>query len=192
VAQQQLGQPVPGAHQISAAVLAGADQVPRSLLLDGRHGDGMNLTDAQQPGQVHGVLRVGLNAVTGWALQFRRRGHNTSDPGRSQRSVQPEPGWAGFVGHRDRPVQPADPRQDVIRRRRQPRLPQLARHTIDRRSDIRSGMDIQPNTRTLNQHRGLPRMSDRPSRQPLPGNPRNCASEAPAQPLTSERSLHTV
>ena len=31
---------------------------------------------------------------------------------------------------------------------------------------------VEPNTRTLSEHRGLPQMSDRPSRQPLLGNPR--------------------
>ena len=78
-------------------------------------------------------------------------------------------------------------------RRRQPRLHQLARHAVDRRRNDRSGMHIQSHTRTLNKHRGLPHMSDRPSRQPLPGNPRICVSEAPARNhLNPERSLHTV
>jgi hypothetical protein len=66
-------------------------------------------------------------------------------------------------------------------RRRQLRLHQLTSNAIDRSRSNRPGMDIQTNTHTLNKHRGLPRMSDRPSRQPLPGNPRDCVSEAPAR-----------
>ena len=77
-------------------------------------------------------------------------------------------------------------------RRGQPRLRQLAGHTVDRRRGDRSGMHIQADTRTLNKHRGLPRMSDRPSRQPLPGNPRSCVSEAPARNPSIRAVTHTV
>ena len=79
----------------------------------------------------------------------------------------------------------------MIMTRRQPSLPQLAGHAVDRRRSNRSGMDIQTNTRTLNKHWGLPRMSDRPSRQPLPGNPRICVSEAPARNHSTE-SGHVI
>ena len=64
---------------------------------------------------------------------------------------------------------------------------------VDRRRHDRSCVHIQPNTRTLGKHRGLPHMSDRPSRRPLLGNPRICVSEAPArnptqvEPVTSYR-----
>jgi hypothetical protein len=64
VAQQQLGQPVPGAHQITAAVFASADQVSSCFLLEGRHADGADLAQAQQPSQMHRVFRVGLDPVT--------------------------------------------------------------------------------------------------------------------------------
>ena len=62
--QQQFGQPVPGTHQIPAAVLADTNQVPRGLLPWRRNGHRMNLADAQQPSQIHGVFRVGLDPVT--------------------------------------------------------------------------------------------------------------------------------
>jgi hypothetical protein len=42
-------------------------------------------------------------------------------------------------------------------------------------------MHVKPHTRTLGEHRGLPQLSDRPSRQPLPDNPRTCVSKAPAR-----------
>jgi hypothetical protein len=77
----------------------------------------------------------------------------------------------------------------VIRRGTQARLPQLTGHTIDRRSGNRSGMDIQTHTRTLNKHRGLPRMSDRPGRQPCPATHEICVSEAPARNRSTQSGL---
>ena len=72
-------------------------------------------------------------------------------------------------------------------------LEQLARDAIDRCCRDRSCVHVEPNARTLGKHRGLPQLSDRPSRQPLLGNPRICVSEAPARnPVTTERSRHTV
>jgi hypothetical protein len=73
------------------------------------------------------------------------------------------------------------------------RPPQLAGHAIDSRRHHRTGMHVQSNARTLTKHRGLPRMSDRPSRATPPRNPRSCVSEAPARNrLATSRSRHTV
>ncbi|GAA3146806.1 hypothetical protein GCM10010530_77940 [Kribbella aluminosa] len=78
-------------------------------------------------------------------------------------------------------------------RRGQPGLKQLTRDAINRRCRDRPGVHIKPNTRTLGKHRGLPQLSDRPSRQPLLGNPRISVSEAPARnPVTTTASRHTV
>jgi hypothetical protein len=72
-------------------------------------------------------------------------------------------------------------------------LEELARDAIDRRCSDRSCVNVEPNTRTLGKHRGLPQLLDRPSRQPLLGNPRPFVSEAPARnPLNASGSLHTV
>ena len=73
--------------------------------------------------------------------------------------------------------------------RGQPRLDQLARDAIDRRRRDRSCVHVEPNTRTLGKHRGLPQLSDRPSRQPLLGNPRICVSEAPARNPSAARAV---
>lgn len=51
----------------------------------------------------------------------------------------------------------------------------------DRSRRDRSCVHIQAHTRTLGKHRGLPQLSERPSRRPLPGNPRMLVSEAPAR-----------
>jgi hypothetical protein len=48
------------------------------------------------------------------------------------------------------------------------------------------------NTRTLGKHRGLPHLSDRPSRRPLLGNPRASVREAPARNQPTGRSTHSV
>jgi hypothetical protein len=76
-------------------------------------------------------------------------------------------------------------------RGRQPRPHQLAGHTNDRCRRNRTGMHVQTNTRTLTKHRGLPRMSDRPSRQPSPSNPRTCVREIPAR-NHSPKSSHVI
>jgi hypothetical protein len=80
VAQQQLGEPVPGPHQVTAGVLTGPDQVPGGLLCDRGDGDRGDLVQPQQPGQVDRVFGVGLHPVTAGFLQLRRRRDLTPDP----------------------------------------------------------------------------------------------------------------
>jgi hypothetical protein len=102
------------------------------------------------------VLGVGLNPVTGWALQLRWCRDHATHPGRAQRPVQPEPRRAGLVGHGDRAVQSPEPCGDLLVRRRQPRLAQFAGLAVDRGCHDRSGVHVQTHTRTLCLHRGLP------------------------------------
>jgi hypothetical protein len=61
--------------------------------------------------------------------------------------------------------------------------------TVDRRRGDRTGMHVQPNTRTLTEHRGLPHMSDRPTAGLALGNPRDCVSEAPASNHPPRRAV---
>jgi hypothetical protein len=61
VAQQQLGQPVAGAHEIAAGVLAGAHEIACCLLLEARHAHRDELAQAQQPRQALGISAVGLD-----------------------------------------------------------------------------------------------------------------------------------
>jgi hypothetical protein len=44
---------------------------------------------------------------------------------------------------------------------------------------------IEPHTRTLGKHRGLPQLSDRPSRRPLLGDPRTCVIEVTSYRLVN-------
>ncbi len=180
VTQQQLRHPVPGPHQVAAAVLTGTDQVAGGLLVhsgDRHRGD---LVESQQPGQVDRVLGVGLDPIPGRLLQLRRRRDHASDPRHTQVSLKTETGRAGLVGHRHRTRQPLDPGPDVLVGRGQLRLDQLARDAIDRRRRDRSCVHVEPNARTLGKHRGLPQLLDRPSRPALLGNPRPFVSGAPA------------
>jgi hypothetical protein len=50
--QQQLREPVPGPHQIPAAILPRTDQGPGVLLVESRDRDGRDLVQPQQLGQV--------------------------------------------------------------------------------------------------------------------------------------------
>jgi hypothetical protein len=50
---------VPSAHQVTADVLAGPDQVPRGFLGDGGDPDRGDLADLEQLGQQQRVLGVG-------------------------------------------------------------------------------------------------------------------------------------
>lgn len=63
--QEQLGEPVAGAHQVAAGVLAGAHQVAGRLLLTAGHAPRGELFEAQQPRQPDGVAAVGLDALAG-------------------------------------------------------------------------------------------------------------------------------
>jgi hypothetical protein len=117
LAQQELGQPVPGRHEITAAILPRADQIPGVLLVESRDGDGRELVQPQQLGQVDGILDVGLDPITRETLQLARRHDLTPDPRRGKRPMQTEPGRSGLVDHRDRARQVGDPGPDVLVRR---------------------------------------------------------------------------
>jgi len=156
LAQQQLGEPLPGPHQITTAVLPDPDQVPGSLLLDARHRHRGDLIEPQQLRQMDRVLGVGLDPVTRWTLQLRGRCDLAPDPHAGQRPIQAEPRRARLISHRYRPGQLLDPGPDVVMGWSQLRLEQLTRDAIDRSCRDRSGVHVEPNTRTLGKHRGLP------------------------------------
>lgn len=86
------------------------------------------------------------------------------------------------MGDRNRARQTIDPSSDIGVIRGEPRFEDLARHAVDRVSRHRSGVHVQPYTRTPSEHRGLPQLSERPSRRLLLGNPRTSVSEAGPQP----------
>ena len=169
--QQQLAQPVPDPHQVSACVFPGPDQVPRRLLGDRGHGDLDDLPELEQPRQVQRVPGVGLDPVAGRALELRGRGHQAHDIPGPQEPGQPEPGRASLIHHRHRLGQPVDPGHHLTGIRRQPVAMQLPGHPVDRTRHHRPGVHVQTNTRTLTRHWGLPqlwlyRTGDSLARQP--------------------------
>ena len=164
VAQQQLRDPVPGAHQVPAAVLPRPHQVPGGFLLHPWNRHRGDLIQAQQSRQVHRVPGVGLHPVARGALQLRRGRHHAPDPIGVQRPGQSEAGRAGLVGHRHRTGQVMDPGADVAVIRGQSCLDEFAGGAVDRLGGDRSCVHIQADARTLCIHRGLPLLSDRPGK----------------------------
>jgi hypothetical protein len=102
------------------------------------------------------VLGVGLDPITGRALQLARRDDLTPDPRRRQGPIQAEPGRSGLIHHRHRTWQFAQPGQDVLMRRSQSGLDDLARDAIDRRRNNRPGVHVKPHARTLSKQPGPP------------------------------------
>ncbi|MDD7942030.1 NADP-dependent oxidoreductase [Actinomycetospora lutea] len=91
LAQQQLGQPVPGTHQIPAAVLPGPHQIASGFLGLGRYPHPRDLTDAQQPGQPLRVAAIGLDLVPGRSLDLRRGHHLAAHAGGVSALASPNP-----------------------------------------------------------------------------------------------------
>lgn len=98
-----------GAGEITTRVLTGAHQITGLFLRFSWHADGGDLAQPEQSGQMHRVFRVGLDAIPGRALQFRRGRDHASDPHRGQVTAQAEAGRPGLIGNSDRPRQPLDP-----------------------------------------------------------------------------------
>ena len=109
------------------------------------------------------VPGIGLDPIPGRTLQLRGGCNLTPHPLRGQRPVQSEPGRTRLIRHRRRTGQAPDPADDLLAGGCQPRPEHLTRHPVDRRRDDRPRVHVQPNTRTLREHRGLPHLSDRPS-----------------------------
>lgn len=141
--QQQLGQPVPGHHQIATTVLARAHQVTGRLLTQARDGHRPHLVQTQQPRQVQGVTLVGLHPITGRPLQLARRRYLAPGPCTGQRPVQPEPRRARLIDRGHRARQTRQPAQDITVIGGQPRPEHLTSDTVDRRRHHRSCVHIQ-------------------------------------------------
>ena len=94
VAQQQLREPMPAAHQVEPDLLARPGQVPRGLEARRRDRDRCQRAGHQLTQQQVGVAAIGLVAIPGRTRRLRRRDHLTIDPRRHRRAIQPEPGRA--------------------------------------------------------------------------------------------------
>ena len=97
VAQQELPEPVPGAHQITADVLARANHVAQRLLLAARNTDWVQSRRSSKGARVARRRAVGLDLVLRGTLDLSRRRDHAVDPGRRERAGEPEPGRARLV-----------------------------------------------------------------------------------------------
>ncbi len=146
---------MPSAHQIRAHIITSPDHVAGRLLRHAGNPDRHDLTQPQQTGQMQRIPGIGLHPVPSRTLHPRRREHLTADTRRRQRPRQSEPRRPGFIGHRDRARQLAQPPQDLTMIWTQPRPEQLTGIAIDTARHNRPRMHIQTDTHTLTEHRDL-------------------------------------
>jgi hypothetical protein len=143
VAQQQLPEPVPRAHQITADVLARADHVTQRLRLATRHPDRVQAADHQQAHEALGVAAVGLDLVLRGTLDLPRRRDHTTDPGRRKRPRESEPGRPRLTRNPRGAWQPRAQRHHLSRASRQAEHRHLPGLGVDHtRHDLR-GVHVQ-------------------------------------------------
>jgi hypothetical protein len=138
VAQQQLREPVPAAHQINADRLTGTDQVTQRFLLIARNPDCVKLAGHQQPGEQLRVATIGLHAVPARARDLARRRDHTLHATLRELPREPVPCRAGLIRNARRPRQPrAEARRPngITTHRERLQLPGLS--IEDRRDDLR-------------------------------------------------------
>jgi hypothetical protein len=140
---------------------------------------------------MHRIPGIGPDSVPRRPLQLRARCDLTPPPRSRQRPGEPEPGQVGLIRHRRRSRQALVPPQDVAMVA-SPAPGRPHHDAIDRRRNDRSCMHVQTNTRTLREHRGLPCMSDRPSKGPSLVSPRRLCDSGPGPQPVVDRALHTV
>ena len=156
VAQQELGDAVAGPHQVSADVLARADQVAHRLLGRRWHPDSVQAADHQQAHQPLGVAAVGLDPVLGRALDLARGRDRAVDAPRCQRPGQPEAGRAGLIGDPHRRRQRGAEFRHLLGRTAHPLHPQLRGLGVGDRRDHLRRVNIQTHPRPNLRHVGTP------------------------------------
>src|SRR5680860_540823 len=128
---------------------------------------------------MHRIAGIGLDPITGRALDLRRGHHLTPDVRGGERPGQAEPRRTRLVDHRRWSGQGPHPRDDLFiagfnrSRNTSPVTPSIAAATTDRVCTSRPTLVRSVDTG------GFPHMQALPNRSLL-GNPRDCVSEAPA------------
>jgi hypothetical protein len=135
----------------------------------------------QQPGQQQRVFRVGFTRSPAGRCSFDGAATTHRTPAADNARLRPNPvGPASCVtatGPARLPIQPRICSCEGVNRAwvTSPVTVSIAAAATDLACTSSPTLVRSPD------NRGLPRMSDRPSRQPLPGNPRDCVSDAPAR-----------
>ena len=143
VTQQQLGESVPGAHQIFTQLLPGANQIAQRFLFLAGHPDRVKLAGHQQPHQMFGIPQIGLHPVARRAWDLRRRRDHAPDTAPGQFARERVAGRSGLVGRPDWARQPCAERCRRVRFTAHPEVGELARLGVqDRRHDL-GGVHVQ-------------------------------------------------
>ena len=91
LAQQQFGQPVPGPHQITAAVFTGAHQIPCRLLVDARARRPRVISPRRSSRARCTASLASVLTRSPRAVQLRRRRHHTPIPAAVSARSKPNP-----------------------------------------------------------------------------------------------------
>ena len=183
VTEQQLREPMPGAHQITAHILTSAHQITCSLLLRSRHPHRGDLAEPKQPRQPLSITPISLDPI-GRRPDLRRCRNNAADPHLGTRTRKPVPSRPRLVDDPHRRRQRLQPRHRRLATRAAPAA------TAPHRSPHRS----HPRPPTEHAH---PSPTQLPS--PITGASRNSGSTAGPLPTATRanlrarrRALHTV
>ena len=188
VAQQQLREPMPRAHQIAAQILPRADQVTQRFRLDARHRDAMQLPRRQQPHQPLGVTPIGLDPITRRPRNQPRRADQTIDTDRLQPAREHEPGRPGLIGRAHRTRQPRRERRHLLAASRQPPHPQLARIAIQHRGHHTAHVHIKGRPGLSLRHVGTPMIAVGAQANSRTLNPRTSCAGADPHITTGRRT----
>ena len=194
-AQQELPQPLASAHQVGADVLAAAHQVTQPLVLQRRDRDERQLAGGQQPGQTNRVALVGLDAITRAPVGVPRCAHPDVETLAGRAAVEPVAGRPGLVDGAHRRIDPAQPRQQLVRASSHPPRAHLAGVLIEDRERRLVRVHVQTDPTNSVSHVGtLPRRRGPRARAAIPGakiTPR-CAWGADRYSPSPQPTLHRV
>ena len=160
-AQQERRQPMPGAHQVRAQVLAAADQVTQLLLLLAGDPHQPQIAGREQPRQADRVALVGLDPVARAALDVSRRADRHLDPFRPGAADQAVAGRPGLI---DRPHRPRQLTQHVKHFQRaavDPARDHLPGGVVEHRHGARVRVNVQPDPTHTVRHGRRPPMCGR-------------------------------
>jgi hypothetical protein len=142
-AQQEPPDPVPGARQVHANVLAAAHQVAQLLTLHRRDRHQRQLAGCQQPSQPDRVTLIGLDPVRRRTLGLPRRAHPELEPLRQSPPRQPIASRTSLIDHPRRPRDRTKPRQKLMRTTHNPLRGHLTRRLIKHRERRLASVHVQ-------------------------------------------------
>ena len=143
MAQQQLGQPVAGPHQIDANLLARACQIARRLKRRRWHCHRRERAGHQLAQQMLGVLAVVLVTVTARTRRLARRDHLATHPRSRSCPIEPKARRARLIASVHRARQAGQPLNDRLHPPTpKPPATQLATPNIKRSSMHPARVDI--------------------------------------------------